>query len=149
MFERFTDCARSLLARANREAQKRNHDHVGTEHILLGLTKESECLGTHVLKGLDVDLKKLRAEVEKLSPAKPDHATNGHLTPDEREKQVIKYAIEEARDLKHSYIGSEHLLLGLGREVDGIAGKVFDIMEIHYRDLKRQTLSVVEGAHQE
>ena len=149
MFERFTDCARSLLARANREAQKRNHDYVGTEHILLGLTKESDCIGTHVLQNLSVDLKMLRAEVEKLSPAKPDHTTNGQLPPGESEKRVIKYAIDEARDLKHSYIGSEHLLLGLAREVDGVAAKVFDTMEIHYRDLKRQTLSIIEGAHQD
>lgn len=143
MFERFTDCARNLLARANREAQKRCHNYVGTEHVLLALTKESDCMATRVLKNLGVDLKQLRSEVGNLAPAAPEHTTMGQLLPDEREKQVIKYAIQEARDLKHSYIGSEHILLGLNREVDGVAANVFDKMGVHYREIKKETLSLI------
>lgn len=148
MFERFTDCARNLLARANREAQRRHHDYVGTEHVLLGLTKESNCMATRVLEALGVDLKQLRSEIETLSPAIPDHTTMGQLPLDEREKQVIKYAIQEARDLKHGYIGSEHILLGLNREVDGVAARVFDKMGINYREIKKKTLSLLADDYQ-
>ncbi|TFG44876.1 MAG: NDP-hexose 4-ketoreductase, partial [Candidatus Brocadiia bacterium] len=147
MFERFTDCARNLMARANREAQKRNHDYVGTEHILLGLARESESVGAQVLKNLNVDFKRLKLEVEKLSPPGPEHNSLEKLPPDEREKRVIQYAIQEARNLKHSYIGSEHLLLGLAKVTDGIAAKVFDTMGIHYKELKEETLNLLANAH--
>ena len=149
MFERFTDCGRSLLARANRQAQKLNHDYVGTEHILLGIAKEQQSVGAHVLKNLGVDFKKLKSEVEKLSPPKPDHETMGGLPPDEREKHVVKYAIEEARALKHSYVGSEHLLLGLSKEVDGVAAKVFISLGIGYNELRKETLDVLASAHED
>jgi ATP-dependent Clp protease ATP-binding subunit ClpC len=149
MFERFTDCARSLLARANRQAQKLHHDYVGTEHILLALAKERQSVGSHVLKNLGVDFKRLKFEAEELSPPKLEHETMGQLPPDEREKHVVKYAIEEARILKHSYIGSEHLLLGLSKETDGIAAKIFDKMGIGYDDLKKETLDLLATAHQD
>ena len=148
MFERFTDCARNLMGRANREAQKLHHDYVGTEHILLALVKENESVGAHVLKNLDVDFKRLKLEVEKLSPPGPEDADPEKLPPDDREKRVIQYAVEEARSLKHSYIGSEHILLGLIKETNGVAAKVFDIMGIHYKDLKTETLNILANVHQ-
>jgi ATP-dependent Clp protease ATP-binding subunit ClpC len=148
MFERFTDCGRSLLARANRQAQKLHHDYVGTEHILLGLAKEQQSVGAAVLMNLGVDFKKLKTEVEKFSPHKEAHEMTGALLPDEREKHVVKYAIEEARLLKHSYVGSEHLLLGLSKEVDGVASKVFTSLGIGYNELRKETLDVLSKAHQ-
>lgn len=148
MFERFTDCGRSLLARANRQAQKLNHDYVGTEHILLGIAKEQGSVGACVLKNMGVDFKSLKVEVEKLSPAGAQHEMAGGLPPDEREKHVVKYAIEEARKLKHSYVGSEHLLLGLSRETDGVAAKIFESMGIGYKELKEETLNILANAHQ-
>ena len=115
MFERFTDRARKVMALANQEAQRFNHEYIGTEHILLGLVKEGSGVGANVLKNLDVDLRKVRLEVEKLVKSGPDMVTMGKLPQTPRAKKVIEYAIEEARNLNHNYVGTEHLLLGLLR----------------------------------
>ncbi len=123
MFERFTDRARKVMALANQEAQRFNHEYIGTEHILLGLVKEGSGVGANVLKNLDVDLRKVRMEVEKLVKAGPDMVTMGKLPQTPRAKKVIEYAIEEARNLNHNYVGTEHLLLGLLREHDGVAAQ--------------------------
>ena len=120
MFERFTDRARKVMALANQEAQRFNHEYIGTEHILLGLVKEGSGVGANVLKNLDVDLRKVRLEVEKLVKSGPDMVTMGKLPQTPRAKKVIEYAIEEARNLNHNYVGTEHLLLGLLREHDGV-----------------------------
>ena len=98
MFERFTDRARKVMALANQEAQRFNHEFIGTEHILLGLVKEGSGVGATVLKNLDVDIKKLRLEVEKLVKSGPDMVTMGKLPQTPRAKKVIEYAIEEARE---------------------------------------------------
>src|SRR4030042_7216391 len=112
MFERFTDRARKVMALANQEAQRFNHEYIGTEHILLGLVKEGSGVGATVLKNLDVDIKKLRLEVEKQVKTGPDMVTMGKLPQTPRAKKVIEYAIEEARSLNHNYVGAENLLLG-------------------------------------
>jgi ATP-dependent Clp protease ATP-binding subunit ClpC len=124
MFERFTDRARKVMALANQEAQRFNHEYIGTEHVLLGLVKEGSGVGANVLKNLDVDLRKVRLEVEKLVKSGPDMVTMGKLPQTPRAKKVIEYAIEEARNLNHNYVGTEHLLLGLLREQDGVAAQV-------------------------
>src|SRR5215471_11164774 len=124
MFERFTDRARKVMALANQEAQRFNHEYIGTEHILLGLVKEGSGVGANVLRNLDVDLRKVRLEVEKLVKAGPEMVTMGKLPQTPRAKKVIEYAIEEARNLNHNYVGTEHLLLGLLREHDGVAAQV-------------------------
>src|SRR6266852_2364180 len=116
MFERFTDRARKVMALANQEAQRFNHEYIGTEHILLGLVKEGSGVGANVLKNLDVDLRKVRLEVEKLVKSGPEMMQMGKLPQTPRAKKVIEYAIEEARNLQHNYVGTEHLLLGLLRE---------------------------------
>src|SRR5471030_2197627 len=116
MFERFTDRARKVMALANQEAQRFNHEYIGTEHILLGLVKEGSGVGANVLKNLDVDLRKVRLEVEKLVKSGPDMVTMGKLPQTPRAKKVVEYAMEEARNLNHNYVGTEHLLLGLIRE---------------------------------
>src|SRR5512147_2987973 len=124
MFERFTERARKVMALANQEAQRFNHEYIGTEHILLGLVKEGSGVGANVLKNLGVDLHKVRMEVEKLVKAGPDMVTMGKLPHTPRAKKVLEYAIEEARNLSHNYVGTEHLLLGLLREHDGVAAQV-------------------------
>jgi ATP-dependent Clp protease ATP-binding subunit ClpA len=124
MFERFTDRARKVMALANQEAQRFNHEYIGTEHILLGLVKEGSGVGANVLKNLDVDLRKVRLEVEKLVKAGPEVVMMGKLPQTPRAKKVIECAIEEARSLNHNYVGTEHLLLGLLREHDGVAAQV-------------------------
>ena len=124
MYERFTDRARRVMQLANQEAQRFNHEYIGTEHILLGLVKEGSGVGANVLKNLGVDLRKVRLEVEKLVKSGPEMVTMGKLPQTPRAKRVIEYAIEEARNLNHNYVGTEHLLLGLLRERDGVAAAV-------------------------
>src|SRR6201995_5567852 len=112
MYERFTDRARKVMQLANQEAQRFNHEHIGTEHILLGLVKEGSGVAANVLKNLDADLRKIRQEVEKIVQTSPEVPTHGKLAQTPRAKKVIEYAMEEARSLNHNYVGTEHLLLG-------------------------------------
>jgi len=143
MFERFTDRARKVMALANQEAQRFNHEYIGTEHILLGLVKEGSGVGATVLKNLDVDIKKLRLEVEKLVKSGPDMVTMGKLPHTPRAKKVIEFAIEEARSLNHNYVGTEHLLLGLLRESEGIAAQVLMNLGLRLEDVRQEVLNLL------
>ena len=143
MFERFTDRARKVMALANQEAQRFNHEYIGTEHILLGLVKEGSGVGANVLKNLDVDLRKVRLEVEKLVKSGPDMATMGKLPQTPRAKKVIEFAIEEARNLNHNYVGTEHLLLGLLREQDGVAAHVLMNLGIKLEEVREEVLNLL------
>lgn len=143
MFERFTDRARKVMALANQEAQRFNHDVIGTEHILLGLVKEGSGVGATVLKNLDVDIKKLRLEIEKHVKSGPDMVTMGKLPQSPRAKKVIEYAIEEARALNHNYVGTEHILLGILRESEGIAAQVLMDMGLKLEDVRQEVLNLL------
>jgi len=143
MFERFTDRARKVMALANQEAQRFNHEYIGTEHVLLGLVKEGSGVGATVLKNLDVDIKKLRLEVEKLVKSGPDMVTMGKLPQTPRAKKVIEYAIEEARSLNHNYVGTEHILLGLLRESEGIAAQVLMNLGLKLEDVRQEVLNLL------
>ncbi|MCA3004323.1 MAG: ATP-dependent Clp protease ATP-binding subunit [Planctomycetaceae bacterium] len=143
MFERFTDRARKVMALANQEAQRFNHEYIGTEHILLGLVKEGSGVGANVLKNLDVDLRKVRLEVEKLVKAGPEMVTMGKLPQTPRAKKVIEYAIEEARNLNHNYVGTEHLLLGLLREHDGVAAQVLMNLGLKLEQVREEVLNLL------
>ena len=98
MFERFTDRARKVMALANQEAQRFNHEYIGTEHILLGLVKEGSGVAANVLRNLDIDLKKIRIEVEKIVQSGPNTATVGKLPYTPRAKKVVELAFEEVSD---------------------------------------------------
>ena len=143
MFERFTDRARKVMALANQEAQRFNHEYIGTEHILLGLVKEGSGVGANVLKNLDVDLRKVRLEVEKLVKSGPEMVTMGKLPQTPRAKKVIEYAIEEARNLNHNYVGTEHLLLGLLREHDGVAAQVLMNLGLKLEEVREEVLNLL------
>ena len=143
MFERFTDRARKVMALANQEAQRFNHEYIGTEHILLGLVKEGSGVGANVLKNLEVDLRKVRLEVEKLVKSGPEMVTMGKLPQTPRAKKVIEYAIEEARNLNHNYVGTEHLLLGLLREQDGVAAQVLTNLGLKLEDVREEVLNLL------
>ncbi|HBS29827.1 MAG TPA: NDP-hexose 4-ketoreductase, partial [Phycisphaerales bacterium] len=143
MFERFTDRARKVMALANQEAQRFNHEYIGTEHILLGLVKEGSGVGANVLKNLDVDLRKVRLEVEKLVHSGPEMVTMGKLPQTPRAKKVIEYAIEEARNLNHNYVGTEHLLLGLLREHDGVAAQVLMNLGLKLEEVREEVLNLL------
>ncbi|MEO1009018.1 MAG: ATP-dependent Clp protease ATP-binding subunit [Planctomycetota bacterium] len=153
MFERFTDRARKVMGLANQEAQRLNHEYIGTEHILLGLVKEGSGVGANVLKNLDVDLRKVRLEVEKLVKAGPEMVTMGKLPQTPRAKKVIEYAIEEARSLNHNYVGTEHLLLGLLREQDGVAAQVLRNLGLKLEEVREEVLNLLgasgEGGSEE
>jgi len=143
MFERFTDRARKVMALANQEAQRFNHEYIGTEHVLLGLVKEGSGVGANVLKNLDVDLRKVRLEVEKLVKSGPDMVTMGKLPQTPRAKKVIEYAIEEARNLNHNYVGTEHLLLGLLREHEGVAAQVLMNLGLKLEEVREEVLNLL------
>jgi ATP-dependent Clp protease ATP-binding subunit ClpC len=131
------------MALANQEAQRFNHEYIGTEHILLGLVKEGSGVGATVLKNLDVDIKKLRLEVEKLVKSGPDMVTMGKLPQTPRAKKVIEYAIEEARSLNHNYVGTEHILLGLLRESEGIAAQVLMNIGLKLEEVRQEVLNLL------
>jgi len=131
------------MALANQEAQRFNHEYIGTEHILLGLVKEGSGVGATVLKNLDVDIKKLRLEIEKLVKSGPDMVTMGKLPQTPRAKKVIEYAIEEARSLNHNYVGTEHILLGLLRENEGIAAQVLMNLGLKLEDVRQEVLNLL------
>ncbi len=143
MFERLTDRARKVMALANQEAQRLNHEYIGTEHILLGLVKEGSGVGANVLKNLDIDLLKVRLEVEKLVKSGPEMVTMGKLPQTPRAKKVIEYAIEEARNLNHNYVGTEHLLLGLLREHDGVAAQVLMNLGLKLEEVREEVLNLL------
>lgn len=124
MFERFTDRARKAMAIANQEAQRFNHEYVGTEHILLGLVKEGKGVGSTVLTNMNIDLRKVRLDVEKLIVSGPEIIVTSRPPHTPRAKLVLTYAIEEAKELGHNYVGTEHLLLGLIKATDGISSQV-------------------------
>jgi ATP-dependent Clp protease ATP-binding subunit ClpC len=125
MYELFTDRARKVMQLANQEAQRFNHEYVGTEHVLLGIIHEGGGVATNILKNHGLDLCKVRLEIEKIVQSGPDMVTMGKLPHTPRVKKVIEYAVEEARKHNHNYVGSEHLLLGLLREGESVACQVF------------------------
>jgi len=150
MYERFTDRARKVMQLANQEAQRFNHEYIGTEHILLGLIKEGSGVAANVLKNLDVDLRKIRLEVEKLVQSGPDMVTMGKLPQTPRAKKVIEYSMEEARSLNHNYVGTEHILLGLLREQEGVAAQVLMNLGLKLEEVREEVLNLLghgmEGA---
>src|SRR5690242_5998539 len=143
MYERFTDRARKVMQLANQEAQRFNHEYIGTEHVLLGLIKEGSGVAANVLKNLDIDLRKIRLEVEKLVQTGPDMVTMGKLPQTPRAKKVIEYSIEEARLLNHNYVGTEHLLLGLLRENEGVAAQVLMNLGLELEDVREEVRSLL------
>ncbi len=143
MYERFTDRARKVMQLANQEAQRFNHEYIGTEHVLLGLVKEGSGVAANVLKNLDVDLRKIRIEVEKIVQTGPDMVTMGKLPQTPRAKKVIEYAMEEARNLNHNYVGTEHLLLGLLREQEGVAAQVLMNLGMKLDDVRDEVLNLL------
>src|SRR5580698_222375 len=145
MYERFTDRARKVMQLANQEAQRFNHEYIGTEHILLGLVKEGSGVAANVLKNLDIDLRKIRLEVEKIVQHGPggEQVVMGRLPHTPRAKKVIDYSVEEARNLNHNYVGTEHLLLGLLREQEGVAAQVLMNLNLKLEEVCEEVLNLL------
>jgi ATP-dependent Clp protease ATP-binding subunit ClpC len=143
MYERFTDRARKVMQLANQEAQRFNHEYIGTEHILLGLVQEGAGVAAHVLTNLEITLLKVRQEVEKIIQASPKTPDQRKLPKTPRAKKVIDYAIEEARNLNHNYVGTEHLLLGLIREQEGVASQVLLHLGLNLEVARKEILKLL------
>src|SRR6266849_6687981 len=144
MYERFTDRARKVMQLANEEAQRFNHEYIGTEHILLGLVKEGYGVAANVLKNLDIRLDEIRSEVEKVvQNGSSETAKRGKLPHTPRAKKVIEYSIEEARGLNHNYVGTEHLLLGFLREQEGVAAQVLMNLGLKLEEVREEVLNLL------
>ena len=140
MFDRFTDRAKKVMSFARQEAQKFNHEYIGTEHILLGLVQEGSGVAANVLKNMDIDLEKIRHEVEKIVKTGPSMVTMGQLPFTPRAKKVLELSMEEASALSHNYIGTEHLLLGLIKENEGIAAQVLMNLNVKLEEVREEVL---------
>lgn len=143
MYERFTDRARKVMQLANMEAQRLNHEYIGTEHLLLGLIKESNGVATTVLHNLGLNLDQCRAECLKLVQPGPDVVTMGRLPMTPRTKGCIEKAIQWARDLSHNHVGTEHLLLGLVSETEGVAAQVLLNFGVKLETVKSEVLNLL------
>ncbi|HEY7920521.1 MAG TPA: Clp protease N-terminal domain-containing protein, partial [Streptosporangiaceae bacterium] len=123
MFEKFTDRARRVVVLAQEEARLLNHDYIGTEHLLLGLIHEGEGVAARALESLGISLEDVRRNVEELVP-RGQHELSGHIPFTPRAKKVLELSLRESQQLGHDYIGTEHILLGLIREGEGVAAQV-------------------------
>ncbi len=126
MHDKFTERVRKVIYLAREEAARLQHDYIGTEHLLLGVIREVEGIAATVLNNLGLDLDRIRQEVENMVSASGGTMTIGEIPFTPRAKRVLELAVEEARSLGHNYVGTEHLLLGLLREHDGVAAQVLN-----------------------
>jgi ATP-dependent Clp protease ATP-binding subunit ClpC len=141
-FDKFTERARKVLTLAQEEATRFNHNYIGTEHLLLGLVREGEGVAAKVLSNLGVELNRVRSAVEFII-GRGDRPTVGEIGLTPRAKKVIELAVDEARRLGHHYIGTEHLLLGLVREGEGIAAGVLESLGVNLEKVRTQTIQVL------
>ena len=144
-FEKFTDRARKVLTLAQEEATRFNHNYIGTEHLLLGLVRENDGVAAKVLANMGVQLSKVRSAVEFII-GRGESMVPGELGLTPRAKKVLELAIDEARRLNHHYIGTEHLLLGLVREGEGIAAGVLESLGVNLERVRTQVMQIVSQA---
>ena len=146
MFERFTDRARRVVVLAQDEAKALNHNYIGTEHLLLGLISEGEGVAAKALESLDISLEAVRAQVEEII----GHGTStptGHIPFTPRAKKVLELSLREALQMNHSYIGTEHILLGLIREGEGVAAQVLIRLGADLNTVRNSVLQLLSLIH--
>ena len=143
-FNKFTERARRVLTLAQEEAQRFQHNYIGTEHLLLGLVREGEGVAAKVLTNLGIQLNDVRRAVEYII-GRGDRVAPGDIGLTPRAKKVIELAVDEAKLMKHQYIGTEHLLLGLVREGEGIAAGVLEGMGVKLEQVRTETLKVLQS----
>jgi len=148
MFERYTENARRVLSRARQEAQKFHHDHIGTEHILLGLIKIKDGVAADILTHRNIDLKHAKAEVKKLVvPGNPENEDTFIALPrTTHAHELIDDAVEEARTLRHNYIGTEHLLLALLHEKEGRGAQILGNLGLKPDEVRQDIIKFSECA---
>ena len=144
MFEKFTDRARRSLFLSQEEARRLNHNYVGTEHLLLGLVSEGEGVATKALQSLDISLETVRTQVEEII-GQGQWAPTGHIPFTPRAKKALELSLREATQLGHNYIGTEHLLLGLVREGEGVAAQVLVKLGADLSRVRQQVIQLLSG----
>ena len=140
----FTPRAQQVLALARKEADRYNHNYVGTEHVLLGLIKLGQGVAVSVLKNMGLDLESVRVEVDKLVGVGPEQKTQANIPYTPRVKKVLALANKEALQLQHSYVGTEHILLGLLREGDGVAAQVLTSLNVDINQTRQEILAEID-----
>ncbi|NGX47376.1 MAG: ATP-dependent Clp protease ATP-binding subunit ClpC [Chlamydiae bacterium] len=144
MFDKFTNRAKQVIKLAKKEAQRLNHNYLGTEHVLLGLLKLGQGIAVNVLRNLNLDYETVRAEVERLVGFGPEIQVYGDPALTGKVKKVFEFANEEAASLNHNYVGTEHLLLALLRQTDGVAAQVLENLNVNLKDIRKEVLKELE-----
>ncbi len=144
MFERFTDRARRVVVLAQEEARMLNHNYIGTEHILLGLIHEGEGVAAKALEQLGISLEAVRSQVEEII-GHGEVAPTGHIPFTPRAKKVLELSLRESLQLGHNYIGTEHILLGLIREGEGVAAQVLQKLGADLNRVRQQVIKLLQG----
>ncbi len=144
MFDKFTNRAKQVIKLAKKEAQRLNHNYLGTEHLLLGLLKLGQGVAVNVLRNLGLDFETVRQEVERLVGYGPEIQVYGDPALTGRVKKVFEYANEEAANLGHNYVGTEHLLLGLLRQTDGVGAQVLENLNVDLQEVRKEVLRELE-----
>src|SRR5271155_4146019 len=144
MFDKFTNRAKQVIKLAKKEAQRLNHNYLGTEHVLLGLLKLGQGIAVNVLRNFNLDYDSVRAEIERLGGFGPEIQVYGDPAPTGKVKKVLEFANEEASSLNHNYVGTEHLLLALLRQTDGVAAQVLENLNINLKEIRKEVLKELE-----
>lgn len=144
MFDKFTNRAKQVIKLAKKEAQRLNHNYLGTEHVLLGLMKLGQGIAVNVLRNMNLDYEIVRAEIEKVVGFGPEIQVYGDPALTGKVKKVFEFANEEATSLNHNYVGTEHLLLALLRQTDGVAAQVLEALTINLKEVRKEVLKELE-----
>lgn len=144
MFDKFTNRAKQVIKLAKKEAQRLNHNYLGTEHVLLGLLKLGQGIAVNVLRNMNLDYEAVRAEVERIVGFGPEIQVYGDPALTGKVKKVFEFANEEASNLNHNYVGTEHLLLALLRQTDGVAAQVLENLNINLKEVRKEVLKELE-----
>lgn len=145
MFDKFTNRAKQVIKLAKKESQRMNHNYLGTEHVLLGLLKLGQGIAVNVLRAMAIEYEVVRQEVERLVGFGPEIQLSGDPALTGKVKKVIEFANEEAMNLGHNYVGTEHLLLGLLRQTDGVAAQVLENLNVKLNDVRKEVLKELES----
>lgn len=144
MFDKFTNRAKQVIKLAKKEAQRLNHNYLGTEHVLLGLLKLGQGIAVNVLRNMNLDYDAIRTEVERIVGFGPEIQVYGDPALTGKVKKVFEFANEEAANLNHNYVGTEHLLLALLRQSDGVAAQVLENLNANLKEVRKEVLKELE-----
>jgi ATP-dependent Clp protease ATP-binding subunit ClpC len=149
MFERFTDRARRVIVDAQNEARRLGHDYIGPEHLLLGLIDEGDGVGAKALEAMQISTDTVRGRIEEITGRGQVPPRTGHIPFTPRAKKVLELSLREALQLGHNYIGTEHILLGLIREGDGVAAQVLVGLGVDLDRTRQLVIQILTGRHRE